>query len=205
MRYSFGLRSAVKVFDMAAAADLVDLDEIVSFTAEWLAAWTGVGKVRKALPFVDENSWSPMETEMRLLWMIDLALPRPLSNHPVFDMDGRHIGTPDLIDVEAGVVGEYDGSLHLSGRQRERDLVREAAFRAVGLEYVVMVANDRTNPGRYLQRAREAHDRARRTAMRKRLWTIEPPEWWTPTTTVAQRRGLSTEQKTRFLRLRAAA
>ena len=41
------------------------------------------------------------------------ACPRPLCNVPVFDRFGQHIGTPDLLDPVAGVVGEYDGALHL--------------------------------------------------------------------------------------------
>ena len=48
---------------------------------------------------------------------------------PIFDGHGRHIGTPDLLDPVAGVVGEYDGALHLAGEQRARDVRRAEAFR----------------------------------------------------------------------------
>ena len=33
---------------------------------------------------------------------------------PVCDPDGRHLLTPDLLDVEQGVAGEYDGVAHLA-------------------------------------------------------------------------------------------
>ena len=36
--------------------------------------------------------------------------PPALSNRPVFDDQGRHVGTPDLLDAEAGSVVEYDGA-----------------------------------------------------------------------------------------------
>ena len=51
-------------------------------------------------------------------------------NRPVFDLHGRHVGTPDLLDVEAGVYGEYDSELHLDGKRRLKDLTREDAFGA---------------------------------------------------------------------------
>ena len=38
--------------------------------------------------------------------------------------------------------GEYDGSVHLVGAARGRDVRREAALRAVGLEYFPAVASD---------------------------------------------------------------
>jgi hypothetical protein len=185
---------------MAAAADLVSLREVRSYAAAELTGWTGVDKVRKAVGWAEENSWSPTETEMRLLWTSQLRLPRPLCNHPVFDRDGRFIGTPDLLDVEAGMVGEYDSDLHLDRARRARDIGREAAFRKVGLEYVTMTGADRRDIGPYLQRVREARSRALFLPSEQRAWIVDPPAWWTPTVTVDQRRALDEPQKARFLR-----
>ena len=142
MRYAVSVRAAVVAVDMAMQADLVSLDEMRSFVAG-LSGWTGVPQCREALALAHENSWSPRETShLRLVWFVDAGLPWPCCNVPVFDRSGRHIGTPDLLDEEAGVVGEYDGSLHLQGVQRGRDVRREEAFRAVGLEYFTIVAAD---------------------------------------------------------------
>jgi hypothetical protein len=204
MRYAATLGQAVKVFDMSALADLVGVREVWAYTVSYLSGWTGVERVRRAIRLVDENSWSPTETEMRLLWTTALLLPRPLCNHPVFDRDGRHIGTPDLLDPIAGLVGKYDGMLHLEGRRRARDIDREAAFRRVGLEYVTMTAVDRHDPSGYLRRVQEARARARFLPDAERPWTVTPPPWWTPTVTVEQRRGLTQAQRARFLGRRTA-
>jgi hypothetical protein len=204
MRYARDLTTAIRILDMAASADLVSLREVWAHAVVELSGWTGVDRVRKALPWADENSWSPTETEMRLLWTAHLRLPRPLCNHPVFDRDGRFVATPDLLDIEAGMVGEYDGELHLDRRRRSRDIAREAAFRRVGLEYVTMTAADRRDPGPYLRRVREARGRALFLPAERRAWTVEPPAWWTPTVTVEQRRALDEGQRARYLRRRTA-
>ena len=203
IRYARSDREAVVILDMAMMDDLVSLEEVAAYVLT-LNGWIGVGRCRIALAFADENSWSPMETQFRWIWVVVAELPRPLCNRPVFDLEGRHVGTPDLIDVEAGLVGEYEGGLHLEGARRGVDLKKEAAYRRLGLEYVVMVAADQTSPETTIvPRLLEARGRARFEAESARAWTIEPPRWWTSTTTVAARRALSEEQRARLLRYRA--
>jgi hypothetical protein len=203
MRYARGLRDAVRVLDMAAYDDLVSVEEAWAYAVPYLQGWTGVPQCREAILLADENTWSPMETDLRLLWVLDLGLPPPLCNRPVFDLEGRFIGTPDLLDVDAGVAAEYDGSLHLEGRRRACDLRREAAFRAVGLEYVTMVAADRRDPSYFLRRTLEARARQMRLAPERR-WTTELPPWWVPTHSVELRRRLSSTDRSRLLGRRAA-
>lgn len=204
MRYAMNDRDAVVVLDMAMRNDLVDLAEVAAYVAT-LNGWIGVGRCRIALVLADENSWSPMETVMRLIWVIDLDFPRPLCNHPVFDLGGRHIGTPDMLDVEAGVVGEYEGPLHLQGERRGSDLRKEAAYRRVGLEYFAMVSADLRSPETtIIPRMAEARERARWELESRRQWTVEPPSWWTQTNTVSARRALSGRQRERLLRYRAS-
>jgi len=204
MRYARSLRDAVRVLDMAAYDDLVSVEEAWSYAVPYLQGWTGVPQCRDAIVLADENVWSPMETDLRLLWILDLELPRPLCNRPVFDLGGQFIGTPDLLDAEAGLALEYDGKLHLEGSRRAADLRREGAFRSVGLEYVTMVAADRRDPSAFIRRALDARQRQLRNRPDRR-WTVEQPPWWTPTHTVAQRRALSAAQRTQFLRRRLAA
>ncbi len=134
MRYASSVRAAVQALDLAAYSDLVSIDEVATYAARH-SGWIGIPQCRKALTLADENSWSPRETWMRLTWILDAGLPPALTNRPVFDDQGRHVGTPDLLDPEAGVVGEYDGHLHLQGAQRRRDREREEQFRSLGLEY----------------------------------------------------------------------
>lgn len=204
MRHAHDWRQAVVAFDMAAYNDLVSIEEAERYTST-LSAWTGVPQLRKALAHADENSWSPMETLMRLLWTGENLRPRPLTNRPVFDQAGGLIGVPDVIDPFAGLVGEYDGEVHLTGGQRARDLHREARFREVGLEYVAMVAADWHQPGDFLDRLDQAYRRAAKRSVNQRWFTLTAPSWWTDTSSVEARRRLSPGQRSQLLRLRRTA
>ncbi|NGN95606.1 hypothetical protein G5C66_23075 [Nocardioides sp. KC13] len=194
--------AAVRWLDLVAASDLISLAEMTAF-AETLGGWTGIDHLRRAIALADENVWSPPETDLRLTLSMRMGIAGVVCNRPVFDLDGRHVGTPDVLDLERGVVAEYDGALHLAGEQRAKDLRREGAFRRVGLEYVTMVAADRRDPADFVRRAREARARAARTAVADRRWTIDPPGWWTPTHTVEMRRALADWQRDRYLRAHA--
>jgi hypothetical protein len=204
MRRATSVREAVKCFDMAAYADLVSRREVMAYAAE-LQGWTGIPQCREALTLADENSWSPMETDMRMVWRLDAELPRPLCNVPIFDLRGRHVGTPDLLDPVAGVVGEYDGALHLAGEQRARDVRRAEEFRRVGLEVFTMVSADRAARDRMAERMRAARRRALWQPEDERAWTLTPPAWWVPTHTVDRRRALTETDRQLWLRLRLRA
>lgn len=203
MRYAVDVWDAVIVMDMAAYSDLVSVEEA------WVYAmahpgWTGIPQERAAILLADENSWSPQETWSRLVWVLVAELPPLLTNRPVFDRRGSFVGTPDLIDEEAGVVVEYHGVVHLDRVRRGIDVKREAAFRRLGLEVVEVVATDHANPGALAARMHEARGRAAYAAPSTRGWTLEPPHWWTPTFTVEQRRALGPAERERWLSYRAA-
>ncbi|UDY22225.1 hypothetical protein [Nocardioides sp. Kera G14] len=200
--HAAGLGSAVNAIDRAAAADLISLDELAGHALE-RAGRPGIRQVRDAIALASENSWSPMETQMRLLWRT-IGLTEVVCNTPIFDPDGRHLGTPDLFHPASGLVGEYDGADHLTGGQRAKDIRREGAFRRVGLEYVEMVAADRRNPSDFLRRTKDALTRTERGPSPEPRWTLTPPPWWTDTTTVDRRRALTTRQRERLLRWQAA-
>lgn len=203
MRYAATDRLAVVVLEMAAADDLVSIREMTTYASEH-SGWTGIPRCRMALPVADENSWSPRETLMRLVWTEDGGLPRPLCNVPIFDLDGHHIGTPDLFDPETGVAGEYDGALHLEGSARAKDVKRESRFRDHLLEYVTMLAADNENPAGFVSRVLQAYRRAPAVSESRRTWTLERPSWWRDTSNVESRRGLSHEDRERLLRRRSA-
>jgi hypothetical protein len=208
MRYAANLRQAVTAFDMAAFNDLVSKDELVAYAGlaprAGLSGWTGMPACRKGTSLVDENAWSPQEVGTRLTWELEAGLPRPLTNVPVFDRAGNHIGTPDLLDPAAGVAVEYNGAMHLEGTRRARDVRREEAFRQVGLECLTVLAGDSSNRPPLVGRMIAARERAWWVPEDQRRWTIQPPAWWIPTRTVAQRRALTQSQRTRLLRHRAA-
>ncbi len=201
MRYADSLWSAVVVADMAAFNDLVAIDELWTYALAH-SGMTGIPRGRDATLLADENSWSPMETIMRLTWTLVAGLGRPLTNQPVFDLQGRHLGTPDLLDVESGLCGEYDSAYHLDGARRIEDLRREYAFKRVGLEPVVMMSGEPGGRDAVAERIVHARDRAVRLG-HDRLWTVEQPSWWIPTETVAQRRALSPADRLRLLARRS--
>lgn len=190
MRYADDWRAAVVHADMAAHANLVSLEEARRYVTGYLSGWTGVIQLRRALEHADENSWSPREPHMRLIWTENAGLPRPLCNRPVFDLNGRHLGTPDLIDPVRGVAGEYDGPLHLDGARRHKDLGREDRFRSAGLEVVTMVAADDRALAEFIGRLHAAYARAARVPVSQRAYTLQLGPGWFPTHTVEQRRAL---------------
>jgi hypothetical protein len=204
MRYAANLRDAAVAFCMAAYSDLVSIEEMNAFLARH-RGWDGIRLARGAMTLAEENCWSPQEVRMLLAWLLDADLPKPLCNRPVFDRSGRHIGTPDLLDVEAGVVGEYDSALHLNGGQRRNDRDREEAFRGVGLEYFTILTGDLRDRVRTAERMRRARSRARFEAESRRAWTTELPHWWIPTFTVEQRRDLTPAETARVLGYRLTA
>ena len=205
MRHARDWRDGVVAIDMACYSDLVTVAEVAAYAAR-IGPWTGIPRCRKALAYADENSWSPQEVIMRLVWTIDAGYPRPLCNVPVFDRHGRHVGTPDLLDPVAGVVGEYDGSQHLLGPQRGRDVRREGEFRRLGLEWVTMVASDRADDYvSFRSRLTTAYANARHAPADDRPWATDPPSWWVDTSTVAARARLHPAARARLLRHRRAA
>jgi hypothetical protein len=205
MRYAADDQSAIVAFDMAAFNDLVSIDELAAYIDTDLVARRGVERVRRVLPELDENSWSPMEPVLRCVWKAEIGRPRLLMNVPVFDRNGRFVGTPDVIDPAAGVYGMYNGGLHLTGKVRHVDVAKEAAYRRIGLEGVTMMSGDIADSDPFRLRLREAYARAGRLPQSQRAWTLETPRWWLDTTTVAARRALSSDDRRRLLAHRQRA
>ena len=203
MRYADSFGAALEAMDMACYSDLVSLAEVRAYVDQ-LGPVTGIQQARDVLLEADENSWSPRETKMRGVWTRLAGLPRPRCNVPVFTRDGRHVGTPDMIDPRSGLVGLYHGDSHLSLVGASKDNQQDADFRDVGLEPVAMFATDWHDVDDFVRRLSAASRRARARAGR-REWTIEAPSWWTRTETVEQRRALTAWQKERYLRYRRAA
>ncbi len=138
----------------------------------------GVPLVRAALRLASEDSRSPGETRTRLVWVLDAGLPPPLVNRPVFDRRGNLLGIADLLDTEAGVVGEYDGADHRAALRHSKDVDREARLRDVGLEVFRVTGPDLRDPARLVRRMLGARRRARWLPVGRRAWTLELPEDW---------------------------
>jgi len=115
---------------------------------------------------------------MRLVWVLDARLANPLCKVPVFSLDGRLLGCPDLLDVEAGVAGEYDGADHKDGPRHQKDVARELLMRDHGLEYFTVVGGDLSDRRMVVDRMHSARGRARFEPPDQRAWTLDPAAWW---------------------------
>lgn len=178
MRSAGDLREAVVAMDMAAAARITSIARMARYV-DGRSRWRGVDQVRRALALADEDSRSPQETRMRLVWVLDAKLPRPRVNVPVFTRDGALVGYPDLLDVEAGLACEYDGEDHRRARRHSSDVDREAVFRGIGIEVTRATGADVRHPPKLVARMTEARGRALFLPASRRSWTLEPPEDWT--------------------------
>lgn len=163
---------AVAALDRLLALGLVTLEEVRGPLAERVR-WNGVARGRRALGLADGGAESPRETHLRLLWQA-AGFGRPLCNPVVTDARGGFVARVDLLDPDAGVVGEYDGAVHADAARRADDARRQEALEDLGL--VVVRAADRdvgTAAGREAWRARlsRAYARAR---TRSGSWRLAP-------------------------------
>ena len=111
------LRAAVRVIDMAYAAQLTTPDRL----REYLAARNGrhgIRLARAAHALADPRSRSPQEVDLRLVWQLDARLPRPRMNWPIADDAGRYLGKPDLLCEQLGV-----SRIHAAVRRAELSVV----------------------------------------------------------------------------------
>jgi hypothetical protein len=177
MRLTGDEREATVAMDMMAAAELASINQMERYV-EAHGGWRGVETVRRALRLASENSRSPNETRMRLIWEIDAGLPRPMVNQPVFTLDGRLIGYADLFDEEAGLFGEYDGADHRWAARQTRDVAREDGCRRLGLEYFKVTGLDVVDRPRVVDRMHCTRARALFLPSTKRQWTLAPPPGW---------------------------
>jgi hypothetical protein len=171
------LREAVVAMDMTAAAKVMSISRMRRYVAQH-GGWNGVPVARAALDLADEGSLSPPETRLRLHWVLDAGLPAPLVNRPVFDLRGRLLGIPDLLDVESGTAVEYDGEEHRKLRRHSSDVGREDRLRDHRLEVAHVTALDMFDRDLVVDRLLAARRRAKFEAPSRRAWTVVPPPWY---------------------------
>ena len=146
-------RVAVAIADMALASEVVDPARMSSAVEDGRRCSTRVARI---MTMAEKRTRSPQETALRLIWCLDLGLPRPRCNWPVRDIHGDYLAEADLLCPELGVVGEYNGGAHGSVRRRARDAAKLQAYRRVGLEPFTVVAGDMRYLGLVERRIREA-------------------------------------------------
>ena len=171
------VREKANAISMAAAARLISVQLFGTYVA-LRGPWTGIQGARDAVRLAVDDCRSPQEFRMYLVWRLDAELPKPLLNREVYDLDGNLIGIPDLLDVEAGLVGEYQGEDHKDGQRHREDVEREEKFRDHGLEFFEVVGGDLAPPSaRRRPRCATPVARAKFLPPESRAWTLEPPPW----------------------------
>jgi hypothetical protein len=177
MRRAPDVVEAVVFADQMLHAGLVSLPQIRESVAS-LAGWRGVPQARRALQLADPQARNGWETRLRMVWVGEAGLPRPLCNPPVFDLRGNLLGFPDLLDPEAGLVGEFDGSVHRGLAHHGHDNVREELLEDHNLVVTRAVSLDFADPPALAQRMRRAYQRGLRRDRRLDRWTLlAPPDW----------------------------
>jgi hypothetical protein len=130
-----GVEEGLVAADAACAAGITSVDRLASYV-EAHPRRPGIGRARLATGLVDPRSASMPETRLRFVWVVQAGLARPLVNRVVTDPSGFVAGAADLLDIEAGLVGEYDGAHHRELRQHTADNVREEGFERLNLTVV---------------------------------------------------------------------
>lgn len=187
MRTAASLTEAVVEMDMFALGGVTSLKRTWAYVASVGPRRRGTQRVRAALALATEHSWSPNESRTRMVWRLGAGLPQPLLNRPLFDRRGRLLAYPDLLDVEAGLVGEYDGADHRGAHRHSKDVGREELLRRHGLEVFRVTGPDLVAPGRVRSRMLEARSRAKWLPEAERSWTTTPPPGWDAGPTLDQR------------------
>jgi hypothetical protein len=159
-RRSRTLERGVASLDVMARQLGVSALEVSSYAREHRRAW-GLPLLRRALPLVDGRSRSIGESRLRVLWIVEAGLSRPECNAYLIGGLGQVLGMPDLLLVEAGFVGEYDGAHHRDLEAHTLDNAREEDFESLGLVVVRATSLD-LGPRRQLtvRRLQAGHDRA---------------------------------------------
>jgi hypothetical protein len=114
----------------------------------------GLRSLRRALPLVDGGAASPQETRLRLLF-IDAGFPRPTTQIPVVENNGRLLRMLDMGWEHFMVAAEYDGDLHRTNRRKYvMDLRVLPKIERMGWQVIRVIKEDRDDD--IIRRARTA-------------------------------------------------
>jgi hypothetical protein len=154
----------------------------VSEYARTHGRFRGVRVVRRMTPLVDPSARSTGESRLRYLWVVEAGLPVPRCNPDIVDALGTVVGMADLLDVEIGLLGEYDGSTHRDLEAHTFDNSREEGFEDLGLVVVRATSLDVTrHRPRTIMRLHQGRRRALDNTQRgMRSWGWAPARPWKP-------------------------
>jgi hypothetical protein len=179
MRLADDLVDAVVAADAVLAARLTSREEMGELLSSH-AGWQGIAQARRAVELAEGGSKSPPESRLRMLWVLEARLPRPVVNRPVFSRAGRFLGYPDLLDPEAGMVLEYDGADHRMVRRQTSDNHRQEGLDEHGLQVLRVTSLDMRDHDALVRRIHGVRRRCTFLPPERRAWTLTPPPGWRP-------------------------
>lgn len=177
MRLATDLVEAVVFADLMLHAALLTITEMQDYIATH-CGWRGVPQARAALGLADPGSRNGWESRMRMVWVLDAGLPRPLCNPPIFDLCGQLLGYPDLLDVSSATVLEYDGREHRRAIRHDRDNLREELFEEHGLVVARVTHIDFSHHDDLARRMQRTRRRALGRDRRQDRWSLTVPPAW---------------------------
>jgi hypothetical protein len=169
-----GVEEGLVAADATVRAGLTTRERLTAVLAR-MSGLKGVPRARMAVPLVDGRAESGPESRLRYVWVLVAGLPVPQVNPVVLDLDGRFVARGDLVDPEAGTVGEYDGSQHRELAQHTADNVREEDLEGLNLEVTRSTSLDLwPHRRRLVARLQAAHRRGTARDRAKDSWTLRP-------------------------------
>jgi hypothetical protein len=170
----FGAEEGLVAADATVRAGLTTPERLAA-TLTRMSGLKGVPQARVAVSLVDGRAESGPESRLRYVWVVEAGLPVPLVNPVVLDLAGRFVARADLVDPEAGTVGEYDGSQHRELAQHTADNVREEDLEGLNLEVTRSTSLDLwPHRRRLVTRLRVAHRRGTQRDHGKDSWILRP-------------------------------
>jgi len=181
MRLAADLTESTIVVDMGVSTltggvhtSLVSVRQLVAHQAKT----RGIVQARSALELATDRSCSPLESRTRAFTELRLDMHGWRINEPVFDLTGRLLGIPDLLDPLTGLVIESDGGGHREQNRHSDDNIREELFETANLTVVRVTSRDFRWPDALASRIAAGDRRARGRAPQRDCWTLTKPPWW---------------------------
>jgi hypothetical protein len=140
---------SVAVVDALVGKGITDLDAIRNAAAA--ATGPGVRRARQVAELADGLAGSPQETRLRLL-VHGSALPRPVAQFVVRDLEGRFVARVDFAWPEHRLALEYEGAHHGRPQQVAKDRARLNRLTACGWRVLFVTAADLYDPVRLIAR-----------------------------------------------------
>jgi len=102
----------------------------------------------------------------------------PVGERPGFDWREDLIGIADLLDPDAGTVGEYDGGQHRGLTEHTGDNAREEALEDLGLVVARVTSLDMRRRDETAARLVRAWERGERRDRAHDRWSLIQPDWY---------------------------